>query len=102
MGTRPAQKRKPTRRLITLTTDFGLRDGFVGVMRGVILGIFPAAQIVDVTHEIAPQNIEQGAFLLANSVPYFPLAAVHLAVVDPGVGSARRPIAAQVGPTMFV
>ena len=91
-----------SRRIITLTTDFGLRDGFVGVMRGVILRIFPAAQIVDITHEIAPQDIAQGAFLLANSTPYFPENAVHLAVVDPGVGSERRPIAIRVGKTFFV
>lgn len=90
------------KRLITLTTDFGLRDGFVGVMRGVILKIFPDAQIVDITHEIAPQDVTQGAFLLANSAPYFPDACVHLAVVDPGVGGARRPLAIRVGQTIFV
>lgn len=91
-----------SRRLVTLTTDFGLRDGFVGVMRGVILRIFPAARIVDITHEIAPQDVAQGAFLLANSVPYFPENVVHLAVVDPGVGSERKPIAVRVGKTIFV
>ncbi len=88
--------------LITLTTDFGLVDGFVGVMKGVMLSINPSAQFVDITHDIPPQNIQQGAFLLANSVPYFPPAAIHLCVVDPGVGSSRRAIAVQVGETTFI
>lgn len=88
--------------LITLTTDFGLTDGFVGVMKGVILSINPQAQIVDITHDIAPQNIQQGAFLLENSVPYFPAAAIHVCVVDPGVGSTRKPLALQIGETIFV
>lgn len=88
--------------LITLTTDFGLTDGFVGVMKGVILSINADAQCVDITHDIPPQDIHQGSFLLANSVPYFPAAAIHLCVVDPGVGSTRRAIAVQVGETTFV
>lgn len=88
--------------LITLTTDFGLTDGFVGVLKGVMLSINPAAQFVDITHDLAPQNVEQGAFVLANSVPFFPCAAIHVCIVDPGVGSARRPIAVQVGATIFV
>jgi S-adenosylmethionine hydrolase len=88
--------------LITLTTDFGLIDGFVGVMKGVMLSINPDAQFVDITHDIAPQDVQQGAFLLANSTPYFPAAAIHICVVDPGVGSTRRPLAAQVGETFFV
>ncbi len=88
--------------LITLTTDFGLIDGFVGVMKGVMLSINPQAQFVDITHDIAPQDIQQGAFLLANSVPYFPAAAIHLCVVDPGVGSTRRALAIQVGETTFI
>lgn len=90
------------RRLITLTTDFGTRDGFVGVMKGVILGINPNLTLVDITHDIEPQNIAQGAFVLANAVPYFPPDTIHLVVVDPGVGSARRALAAQVGETFFV
>ncbi len=89
-------------RIITLTTDFGLNDGFVGTMKGVILGINPEATIVDITHDIAPQNIEQGAFLFANAVKYFPANTIHVVVVDPGVGSARRPIAMQIGETIFV
>ncbi len=89
-------------RIITLTTDFGTRDGFVGVMKGVILSINPQAVIVDITHDIAPQNIEQGAFLFANAARYFPANAIHVVVVDPGVGSARRAIAMQIGETFFV
>jgi S-adenosylmethionine hydrolase len=88
--------------LITLTTDFGLTDGFVGVIKGVILSINPQAQCVDITHDIARQNVQQGAFVLANSVPFFPQAAIHVCVVDPGVGSARRPIAVQMGESVFV
>ncbi len=92
----------PMNRIITLTTDFGLSDGFVGMMKGVILGINPNVMIVDLTHDIAPQNIEQGAFLFANAFRYFPANTIHVVIVDPGVGSARRPIAAQVGETLFV
>ncbi|MDE3089590.1 MAG: SAM-dependent chlorinase/fluorinase [Chloroflexota bacterium] len=90
------------KRIITLTTDFGLSDGFVGTMKGVILDINPDATIVDITHDIAPQQIEQGAFLFANAARYFPPNTIHVVVVDPGVGSARRPIAVQMGETIFV
>jgi S-adenosyl-L-methionine hydrolase (adenosine-forming) len=89
-------------RIITLTTDFGVGDGYVGTMKGVILSINPQATIVDITHEIAPQNIEQGAFLFASSYKYFPANTIHVVVVDPGVGGARRPIAIQNGETLFV
>ena len=89
-------------RIITLTTDFGARDGFVGMMKGVILSINPHATIIDITHDIAPQNIEQGAFLFANAFKYFPPDAIHVVIVDPGVGSARRPIAAREGEMFFV
>ncbi len=87
--------------LINLTTDFGLSDGFVGVLHGVILSINPRAHIEDISHGLPPQEILEGAFVLSNSVPYFP-PAVHVCVVDPGVGSARRPIAIQVGQSFFV
>ena len=90
------------KRVITLTTDFGTRDGFVGTMKGVILNIHPDAEIVDITHEIAPQNVEEGAFLFAASFRYFPANAIHVLVVDPGVGSSRRAIAAQIGETIFI
>ncbi len=89
-------------RIITLTTDFGTLDGYVGVMKGVILGINPRATLVDITHEVEPQNVEQGAFLLAAAGPYFPPGTIHLVVVDPGVGTARRPVAVQSGESFFV
>jgi hypothetical protein len=82
--------------IITLTTDFGLRDGNVGVMKGVIWGIAPAVQIADISHEISPQNVTEGAFVLGRSAPYFPAGTIHLAVVDPGVGTKRRPIAVRL------
>lgn len=88
--------------LITLTTDFGLQDGFVGAMKGVILGLCPAAQIVDITHEIPPQNVLAGALTLAGVFRFFPPGTIHLAVVDPGVGTARRPLAARLGDSFFV
>ncbi len=87
---------------ITLLTDFGLKDGYVGVMKGVIWGIAPQAQIADITHLIGPQNVLEGALALGRAVPYFPPGAVHVAVVDPGVGTARRPIAARLGEQYFV
>ena len=89
-------------RIITLTTDFGTSDAFVGTMKGVILSINPQATIVDITHEIAPQNVEQGGFIFGASAKYFPANAIHVVVVDPGVGSARRPIAVQLGETTYV
>jgi len=79
---------------VTFLSDFGLRDDFVGTCHGVIKTIAPEVQIIDVTHGIAPQHVLQGALVLANTTPYMPMG-VHLAVVDPGVGSARRPLALQ-------
>ena len=78
--------------LITLTTDFGTSDPYVGLVKGVVLGINPNVTLVNITHEIAPQNVLQGAFLLGNSYGFFPAHSIHLAVVDPGVGTARRPV----------
>ncbi len=77
---------------IAFLTDFGLQDDFVGTCHGVIKRIAPAAEIIDVTHGIPPQAVLQGALVLANTLPYMPVG-VHLAVVDPGVGGARRPVA---------
>ena len=88
--------------IITLTTDFGTRDGNVGVMKGVIYGIQPQARIIDLSHEIEPQNIHQAAWVLQRQVFYFPDNTVHVVVVDPGVGTARRPIAARVGTQFLV
>ncbi|MCX6025915.1 MAG: SAM-dependent chlorinase/fluorinase [Chloroflexi bacterium] len=87
---------------ITLLTDFGEQDVFVGILRGVILSIAPEAQIVDLTHLIPPQDVRQGARALARAAPHFPPGTIHLAVVDPGVGTARRPMAARIGPQWFV
>ncbi|HEB76166.1 MAG TPA: hypothetical protein ENJ04_07435 [Nitrospirae bacterium] len=82
-----------TRRpVITLTTDFGTRDPFVGQMKGVILNTNPDVELVDITHDISPHNIREGAVLTGMSYEYFPPRTIHLAVVDPGVGSGRRPI----------
>ena len=88
--------------LITLTTDFGLRDPFVGIMKGVILSICPTARPVDLTHDLEPQDILGGSLALEAAVPFFPDGTVHLAVVDPGVGSARRAIAIRAGGHYFV
>ncbi len=88
--------------IITLTTDFGLKDGNVGVMKGVIIAIAPRSQIVDLSHQISPQNVNEAALILRRSAPYFPDGTIHLAVVDPGVGTDRRPIAAHLGTQYFV
>jgi hypothetical protein len=89
-------------RTITLTTDFGMGDWFVGTMKAVILGIHPWANVVDITHEIPPGDIRAGAFALMASCRYFPKGTVHLAVVDPGVGSQRRAIAVRTANRFFV
>jgi len=81
---------------IAFLTDFGLKDDFVGTCHGVIKRIAPSAEIIDVTHGIPPQAVLQGALVLANTLPYMPVG-VHLAVVDPGVGGVRRPLALRDG-----
>jgi S-adenosylmethionine hydrolase len=78
------------RPVITLTTDFGLDDPFVGIMKGVILNIVPDAQIIDITHNIEPQNITQAALILNATYPWFPRKTVHVVVVDPGVGPVLK------------
>jgi S-adenosyl-L-methionine hydrolase (adenosine-forming) len=88
--------------LITLTTDFGLADHYVAAMKGAILGIAPGARIVDISHEVEPYGIAEAAYLLAQTYPCFPKRTVHVVVVDPGVGSARRPILAQAAGQWFV
>jgi S-adenosylmethionine hydrolase len=88
--------------ILTLTTDFGLKDGFVGTMKGVIWSICPLAQVADISHDIAPQNVLEGAFALWRAYPFFPPGTVHVAVVDPGVGTQRRPLAAHLGGHYFV
>ncbi|MGB8702888.1 MAG: SAM-dependent chlorinase/fluorinase, partial [Thermosynechococcaceae cyanobacterium] len=79
--------------IVTLMTDFGTTDSYVGVMKGVMLHINPKLALVDLTHQIPPQDVKSAAFQLQNACPFFPVGTVHLAVVDPGVGSARQAIA---------
>lgn len=88
--------------ILTLMTDFGLKDGNVGVMKGVILGIAPQTRIIDLSHTISPQDVIEAALILHRSVPYFPPGSVHVVVVDPGVGTARRPMAAELDGQYFV
>lgn len=88
--------------IITLTTDFGLRDPFVGVMKGVILGICPAARLVDLSHEVAPRDVLEAALVIESSARFFPRDTVHLAVVDPGVGGQRRALAISAAGQCFV
>jgi len=78
--------------LITLTTDFGTRDGFVAQMKGIILGMNPRARLIDVTHDIEPFSVLEGALVLKGISPHFPSGTIHVAIVDPGVGSKRRGI----------
>lgn len=88
--------------VVTLLTDFGTRDAFVGVMKGVFLAFDPHLRIVDLTHEVPPQHVATGAFWLARSFRYFPQGTVHVAVVDPGVGTARRALAVAASNHYFV
>jgi len=88
--------------ILTLTTDFGLSDHYVGSMKGVILGICARAQLVDISHQVSPYAISEGAFLIAQAWRSFPRGTVHVVVVDPGVGSARRPILMEASGHYFV
>jgi S-adenosylmethionine hydrolase len=88
--------------VITLMTDFGIKDGNVGVMKGVIWGICPTAQISDLSHVVPAQNIREAGYILVRSVPYFPKGSIHVVVVDPGVGTQRRPMAAHIGDWFYV
>jgi len=88
--------------IITLTTDFGLKDPYVAEMKAVILSINPNATIVDITHKIAKFNIRMGAYILASASPYFPKGTIHVAVVDPGVGTKRRPLLIQTKYSSYV
>jgi S-adenosyl-L-methionine hydrolase (adenosine-forming) len=89
-------------RLIALLTDFGSRDPFVAVMKGVMLGINPDLQFIDISHEIAPQRIREAAVVLSVAFPYFPPQTIFLVVVDPGVGGGRRPIVVETAEHLFV
>lgn len=88
--------------VISLMTDFGIKDGTVGVMKGVIWGLCPTAQIADLSHMIQAQNIREAAYIFARSIPYYPKGSIHVVVVDPGVGTQRRPMAAQIGDWFYV
>ena len=88
--------------VITLTTDFGLADAYVAVMKGVILSVSPEANIIDISHSIEPQNIAQAAFVLNVAYRYFPKHTFHVAIVDPGVGSERRGIILKTPSAVFI
>ena len=88
--------------IITLTTDFGTRDPFVGVMKGVMLRIAPHARFVDLTHEVPAQDVVAGAYALRSAVSWFPAGTIHLAIVDPGVGTRRRALAIATEDGWFV
>jgi S-adenosylmethionine hydrolase len=89
-------------RLISLTTDFGIQDGYVGVMKAVIYSIDPEVKIIDISHMVSPQDVLQGGMKAIGHIKYFPENSIHVIVVDPGVGTARRPIAAKIGSQYFV
>jgi len=89
-------------RIITLTTDFGLKDPYVAEMKAAILGICPKATLVDITHEIEKFNIRMGAFVISCAAPYFPKGTIHVVVVDPSVGTRRRPILIETKQGFFV
>jgi len=88
--------------IVTLTTDFGLSDAYVAVMKGVILGINPEARLIDICHSIRPQNITQAAFILSTAYPFFPEGTIHVVVVDPGVGTERKAIILKTPSACFI
>ena len=92
----------PHRPIITLITDFGAADHYVGTMKGVILNINPEVEIVDICHQVSPYDIFEAAYALIQSYRYFPSGTIHLVVVDPGVGTGRRPILVIAGQYRFV
>lgn len=90
------------KRIITMITDFGARDGYTGVMKGVIAGISPEAAVIDITHEVEPHDISEAAAILRDSYRYFPKGTIHLVIVDPGVGGSRRPIVVETPDYTFI
>ena len=88
--------------VLSITTDFGITNGFVGVMKGVVYGIAPDVKIVDISQLISAQNVLEGAYAMWRAVPFFPPGSVHVGVVDPGVGTQRRPIGAHLGDQLFI
>ncbi len=99
--TKPEEKQN-MHSIITLLTDFGLKDTYVAQMKGVILSISPETKIVDITHQIPPQNILQAAYQLSTATKYFPKKTIHVVVVDPGVGSERKAIVIQTKRSLLV
>jgi S-adenosylmethionine hydrolase len=89
-------------RIITLLSDFGLQDHYVAVMKGVILGISPGLKLLDISHSVPPRDIRSAAFVLGQAYRWFPAGTIHLAVVDPGVGTARKGLAVSAGGHFFV
>jgi hypothetical protein len=87
---------------ISLLTDFGVKDTFVGELKAVIFSISPDTKVIDITHEVEGFNIRMGAFLLASAARYFPAGTIHVGVVDPGVGGQRRPILVETGHSLYV
>jgi S-adenosylmethionine hydrolase len=88
--------------IVTFTTDFGMRDGYAGAMKGVVLALAPGATIVDITHGVPPQDVAAGAVALAQAAPLFPPGTIHVAVVDPGVGGARADLLIEAGERIFI
>jgi len=88
--------------IVTLTTDFGSADHYAGTMKGVILSRCPKAQVVDISHEVPPFNIYAGAYTVSQAAPFFPLGTIHVVVVDPGVGTARKPLLLEASGQFFV
>src|SRR5215831_2133832 len=88
--------------IVTFTTDFGFRDGYAGAMKGVVLVLAPEARLVDVTHGVPPLDVAAGAVALAQAAPFFPPGTIHVAVVDPGVGSSRAALVVESAGSLFV
>src|SRR6516225_7116207 len=88
--------------IITLTSDFGFGSAYVAEMKGVILAINPAAPILDIAHNVAPQNVRQAAIILAEATTWFPAGTIHVAVIDPGVGTERRITYAEIGDQRYL
>lgn len=88
--------------IVTLTTDFGESDHFVAAMKGVVLSIAPRATLVDISHQITPYSITEGSFVISEAYPCYPKGTIHVVVVDPGVGTSRRPILVQAAGQYFV
>jgi S-adenosylmethionine hydrolase len=101
-GQGPMQPSSPVRPILAFMTDFGTGDGTVGVLKGVALGIVPDAQMLDISHEVAPQQVAEAAWILSTVYRYFPRGTVFVCVIDPGVGSTRHAIAVQAGDWFFV